>query len=151
MDADIAYFVTYPCPGCRLELEAHHDGWRGWLRCPSCGTPSLPPEILLGHPSTRRRVRDFSAPGEEVVIIADENDARPDRTPLDPAALIDAPQSPVIGTVRLVLFAALVISLFLLLVAYLDDNQQVTSATATLSLIFFLLLLRTPGRRRRRP
>ena len=59
MDADIAYFVTYPCPDCRLELEAEHDGWQGWLRCPACGTPSLPPEILLGHPATMRRVKDW--------------------------------------------------------------------------------------------
>ncbi len=43
----------------------------------------------------------------------------------------------------------LVISLFLLLIAYLDENTQISSIAGSLSIIFFLLLIRASGPRRR--
>jgi hypothetical protein len=147
VDADIAYFVTYPCPGCKVELESQHGGWGGWLRCPSCGMPSLPPEILLGHPTTRRRVRDFG--GDDVLIIEADDGVPPRAAPPDPATLIGPPTSPAISALRLVFLTGLVISLFLLLIAYLDENTQISSIAGSLSIIFFLLLLRASGPRRR--
>lgn len=147
MESDIAYFVTYPCPHCNLELEAEHGGWQGWLRCPSCGTPSLPPEILLGHPATMRRIRGLE----------EDNDAAPATGAEDPdgpggpeaTALIAPPASPLVGVLRMVFLTGLVMSLFILLIAYLDDNQRATLIFGVLAIIFFLLLLRLPGRKGR--
>jgi hypothetical protein len=147
VESDIAYFVTYPCPRCKVELESHHGEWDGWRRCPSCGTPALPPEILLGHPSTRRRVREIA--GEDILIIEADDGASPGVNGPDPATLIGPPTSPVLGALRLVFVTGLVISLFLLLIAYLDENTAITSVAGSLSLVFFLLLLRVPSRRRR--
>jgi DNA-directed RNA polymerase subunit RPC12/RpoP len=146
VESDIAYFVTYPCPRCKAELESQHGGWDGWLRCPACGTPALPPEILLGHPTTRRRVKELD--GDDVLIITDDGYSRDGAAAVDPAALIGPPVSPAVSAMRLVFLTGLVISLFLLLIAYLDQNQRVTTVAGSLSIIFFLLLLRMPGRRR---
>jgi hypothetical protein len=147
VESDIAYFVTYPCPRCKVELESHHGEWDGWRRCPSCGTPALPPEILLGHPSTRRHVKEI---GEDDVLIIEADDGAPSGAiGPDPSTLIGPPTSPVLVALRLVFVTGLVISLFLLLIAYLDENTTITSVAGALSLFFFLLLLRIPARRRR--
>ena len=34
----------YPCPHCRVELDAPAGSWDGWVRCPSCERTFLPPE-----------------------------------------------------------------------------------------------------------
>jgi hypothetical protein len=149
VDADIAYFVTYPCPKCRLELEAEHDGWQGWVRCPACGTPSLPPEILLGHPATMRRVRGLREDDDAVLMIG--ADAPDGATNPDTSALLGEPPSALVSSVRLVFLTGLVISLFILLISFLDDNQIVAGFSGAFAFIFFLLLLRLPDRRRRRP
>lgn len=149
MDSDVSYVANYRCPRCRLELEIELGGWQGWMRCPACDTPSLPPEILLGHPDTRRRLK---APSNGDATFADadlEPTAHP--APIDAADLIDEPPSSTVGTLRLLFVTGLVIALFILLVSFLDDNQIVTASSAIAALVFFLLMLRLPGRRRRRP
>lgn len=147
MESDIAYFVTYSCPQCHLELESQHGGWEGWLRCPSCGTPSMPPEILLGHPATMRRIREAGEGNGDVLVIGDEESTDTDDS--DPAAAIGPPASPVLGTLRLVFLSGLLMSLFVLLIAYLDDNQVAMSIFGGLAFLFFLLIFRIPARRRR--
>ena len=149
MDSDIAYFVTYPCPRCKVELESEHGGWQGWLRCPACGMPALPPEILLGHPTTRRRVRETL--DDDVLIIADDAAALDGVAPPDPSILIGPPVSSLVTTLRLIFLAGLVMSLFLLLIGYLDQNQRATAIFGSLSIVCFLLLLRTSGRRPKYP
>ena len=148
MDADIAYFVTYPCPQCRLELEAEHDGWAGWMRCPACGTPSLPPEILLGHPATMRRVRGLSRDDDAVLVIG--ADATDGPTNPDTSALLGAPPSALVSALRLVFLTGLAMSLFILLIAYLDDNQTATTIFGSLAVVFCLLHLRLPARGKKR-
>ena len=64
-------------------------------------------------------------------------------------ALIAPPPSPMVGVLRMVFLTGLVMSLFILLIAYLDDNQRATTIFGALAIIFFLLLLRLPGRRTR--
>ncbi len=148
MDADIAYFVTYPCPQCRLELEAEHEGWQGWLRCPACGTPSLPPDILLGHPATLRRMRGLA--GDDAAVLEIDSDPTEGSDTPDPAALLGEPPSAMVSSLRMVFLTGLAISLFILLISFLDDNQVVTGICGGIALIFFLLLLRLPDRKRRR-
>ncbi|MHB1558703.1 MAG: hypothetical protein ACYC61_14690 [Isosphaeraceae bacterium] len=150
METDIAYFVTYACPGCGLELEVEPTGWRGWWKCPKCGTPALPPEAFLGHPSVRRRVRD--AAGDEILVIEDEALAPTRRRPpaQDPAALIPPPPSPMLSALRLIFGTGLIISLLLVLIAFLDDNSRILGIAGSVALICFLLLLRVPSRRRRK-
>lgn len=145
--SDIAYFVTYPCPNCKLELESEHGGWEGWVRCSACGTPALPPEIMLGHPNTQRRVREMGSDDGAVVVIG--ADPPEDAEPQDPSALIVTPASTLVSVLRMIFLTGLVMSLFLLLIAYLDQNQRATGIFVSLSVIFFLLLLRMPGRPRR--
>jgi hypothetical protein len=55
--------------------------------------------------------------------------------------------SPVSG-LRLIFMTGFILSLFLLLIAFMDQNQQTTAIFAFLSLAFLLLLLRTPGHHR---
>ena len=133
--------MTYPCPGCGTELEARHGGWQGWLRCPVCGVPALPPEFLLGHPTTRRRVEGTPQDSDVIVI-----DATAETAPVsDPAPLTVS--SPV-SALRLIFLTGLILSLFLLLVFYMEQNKQTTAIFGFLSIIFFFLLLRTPPVRR---
>jgi hypothetical protein len=142
VDSEITYFVTYPCPHCKVELEAQHGGWQGWLRCPECGVPSLPPEFLLGHPLTRRRVPDSDEDQSALVIDeAPEGPGGSDRTPR-------AGSSSPVSALRLIFMTGLILSLFLLLIAYMDQNTQTTAIFGFLSIAFFLLFVRTPARNR---
>jgi hypothetical protein len=149
VDSEIAYVVTYQCPRCKVELEAELGGWRGWQRCPACGTPSLPPDILLGHPATMRRVREMG--GDDAAIVGIGADDQDGITTPDRPDLIATPPSPLVGALRLVFLTGMVMSLFILLIAYLDENQSATGIFGTLAIVFFLLLLRVPAARRKQP
>jgi hypothetical protein len=140
--SEITYFVTYLCPGCATELEARHGGWQGWLRCPVCGVPALPPEFLLGHPQTWRRVEGAHQEHDIMVI---------DAAAEAPGMLAPAPRSASapVSALRLIFLTGLILSLFLLLVFYMEQNKQTTAIFGFLSIIFFFLLLRTPAVRRR--
>lgn len=50
---------------------------------------------------------------------------------------------------RVILVILFVVSLFLLLLFYLDQNQQLTGIFGGVSFVLFLLLLRSPRRRSR--
>jgi len=143
VDAEITYFVTYPCPGCKTELEAQHGGWHGWLLCPVCGVPALPPEFLLGHPQTRRRVE--GAPEDPDVLVIDP--ASETSSVRDPAP---ATGSSPLSAVRLMVLTGLILSLFLLLVFYMEQSRQATAIFGFLSIAFFFVLLRLPGSARGR-
>ncbi len=144
MESQVIYFVSYSCPRCKAELEVQHESWQGWRRCPACGLPSLPPELLFGHPSTRRRVlgRD-----DDPIILNDVN-LPEDSLALDRSQIVVSSPSSVFNALRVVFFIGLVVSLFLLLLFYLEQRQEFTGICGVLAFIFFLLLL-VPGRRRR--
>jgi hypothetical protein len=148
VDADIAYFVTYPCPRCKVELETEHGGWQGWLKCAACGMPALPPEFLPGHPAVRRRVREAGGVESPIVVIGDDAPDGPPATA--PLPVIEAAPSTLVNTLRLVFISGLVTSLFLLLIAFIDQNQRASYIFGALAIVFFLLLVRMPTRRRRR-
>jgi hypothetical protein len=103
-----------------------------------CGVPSLPPEIPLGHPMVRRRVRE---PAADVAL--NVTDAA-----LEESSVLERPQigtvSSPVSALRLIFLTGFVLSLFLLLMAYIEQNQQTTGIFGFLSIGFFLLLLRTP-------
>ena len=138
MDSDIAYFVTYPCPGCKLRARGRAcrlGGMAATARRAACRP--CRPEILLGHPKTRRR-REGDRRGRR----PDHRGRRrcaPGAIGPAPSARITPPTSPVLGALRLVFLTGLVISLFLLLIAYLDENTRITSIAGSLAIIFFLL------------
>ena len=46
--------LAYPCPHCQIMLEPPEEPWQGWVRCPRCGRPGLPPEGLR-HALLRKR------------------------------------------------------------------------------------------------
>jgi hypothetical protein len=145
VESQVTYFVSYPCPRCKAELEVEHGDWQGWRRCPACGLPSLPPELLFGHPRTRRQVRGHD---EDGAILTDEG-VPEDSIALDRSRIVASSPSSVASTLRVIFLIGLVVSLFLLLLFYLDQNQQLTGIFGALSFIFFLLSLRTPKGRPR--
>jgi hypothetical protein len=140
-DPEITYFVTYNCPHCHAELEARSGGWQGWLRCPSCKRPSLAPELMTGQRGPRRRVPISNDQDDVLVITAlAQGPAAPHR--LVPAGSSSSPA-------RLIFSTGLIVSLFLLLIFFLDENTINMAIFGFLALVFFVLLLRTPGGRGR--
>jgi hypothetical protein len=145
MAAPIMKSANYPCPKCQLKLEAKPGSWQGWLLCPRCGLPSLPPERLRDSPRQLRRLAKQAAaaavsrsvPGRPTEGKAA---AMPPRaTPADRAASPSAS--------RLIVSTGLIVSLCLLLVGYLDRSSQNSAIFGFLTIFFFLLLLRLPMKR----
>src|SRR5262249_3416525 len=119
MDSEISYFVVYSCPYCKAELEAQDGGWQGGLRCPAGGRPSLPPESLFGRAGARRRVEILAGnDADDILVIGTSTQDRraPDRLVPASSHHISAP--------RLIFTTGFAISLFLLLIAFLDQNTQ---------------------------
>ena len=143
MESEVTYFVTYSCPRCKAELEVQHGDWQGWQLCPACGLPSLPPELLFGHPMTRRRVLGH----DEDPAILNDMSLPEDSIALDRSRLIVSSPSSAITAVRVAFFIGFIVSLFFLLLFYLDQKQEFTGIFGVVSIIFFLLLLRSPKRR----
>jgi hypothetical protein len=140
VDSENAGLVTYCCPRCQTELDARQPGWNGWLRCPVCGMPSLPPELEPEPPSFRRDATvNAPNPDGDVTVASDEAERSKavDQTPF-------LRQSAHTSPLRLVLITGLTLSLFLLLIAYVDQNRQTTAIFGFLSIAFFLALLCTP-------
>ena len=143
MESQVIYFVTYACPRCKADLEVQHGPWSGWRLCPACGLPALPPELLFGHPATRRRVAGYEVEPEPLIEPSEPKKMEV----LEPAPIVLVTPSSGFGALRVFFLVGLVISLFLLLLFYLDQNQEMTGLFGGLSFIFFLLLIRGPGRR----
>jgi DNA-directed RNA polymerase subunit RPC12/RpoP len=75
----MTFIVEYRCPRCGAALEARSSQAYSWLRCPSCGRASLPPEHMrTPRPSVR------SPLDEDVLIIG------PDRPGASASALASA-------------------------------------------------------------
>jgi hypothetical protein len=58
-----------------------------------------------------------------------------------------APRQPPSSASRVIVSTGLIVSIFLLLVAYLDRSSQSSAIFGFLTVLFFLLLLRLPRRR----
>jgi hypothetical protein len=145
MVAPIMQSANYQCPNCHLPLEAKPGSWQGWLLCPRCGLPSLPPEHALSSPRQSRRpakqkavsavpVPPVSRRPEETAAVTAPRAPRADRTSSSSAS-------------RLIVSTGLIVSLCLLLVGYLDRSSQSSAIFGFLTIFFFLLLLRLPRNR----
>jgi hypothetical protein len=144
MTPEIRYLVSYACPNCRRLLEARSTGWDGWLRCPVCNCPSLPPEIMLDGGEARRRAAAQQAFDDSVLIIAESPETPFER---DSSATVDLGRPSHTTPARLIFTTGLALSLFLVLVAYLDDRMGRMAVFGLLSIGFFMLLVRSPRTR----
>jgi hypothetical protein len=145
LDGEIT-ITRYSCPHCHGPLETDQARWHGWVRCPKCGRPGLPPTaILLDRRSRPARLDRVNRPDKSVKTLDPPTVlARASLPPLQRMA-----PTPISSASRLIVTTGLVISAFLLLMAYLDRNTP-SSASAIfgcLTVVFFLLLLRMPKRR----
>jgi hypothetical protein len=141
---DIVFIDTYLCPHCRSELEAGPEFWQGWLRCPACSRPSLPPSpVTLPH-LRRAQVRTSRPPDLLFISESGSRTITADTEDNEPELPLPTRFSPA----RLVLTTGLALSLFMGLVAYLDSNTVNMAIFGFLSLIFFVMLLRNRTRRR---
>jgi hypothetical protein len=81
VETDITFISVYRCPGCDVALEAVENPGVGWLRCPRCGRPSLPPSYTLSrHMQAAAGAANGHAAGlsgEELLLSVDEPPARP--------------------------------------------------------------------------
>jgi hypothetical protein len=143
MSSEISYFVSYACPNCRTQLEAPSTGWDGWLRCPVCKWPSLPPEVMVDHRETRRRTAQPNANDTILTIPAlPEGALEPDSLATDSDG-----RSSHSTPARLIFTTGFALSLFLVLVAYLDERMGRMAIFGILSIGFFFLLVRSPRNR----
>jgi hypothetical protein len=144
VSSEITYFVSYACPSCRTHLEARHTGWDGWLRCPVCKWPSLPPEVMLDRREARRRAALLQNNDDDVLVISElpESALEPSSRPS-----ADVGRSAHSSPARLILIIGFAFSLFLVLSAYLDDRWGNLVIFAILAIGFFFLLVRAPRNR----
>lgn len=136
---------SYSCPHCQVLLEVPSTPWRGWLLCPDCGRPCLPPERLSLLQSRRQSVaRQPQIPHDPVPEHAGSRK--------EPALMVKswvprAGQVTSSSALRLIIPTGLFVSAFLLLVAYLDRSSHSMAIFGTLTVVFFMLLLRIRRRR----
>jgi hypothetical protein len=143
MSSEITYFVSYACPSCRSQLEAHFTAWDGWLRCPVCKWPSLPPEIMVDRRETRRRAVQQNVDDDILVIPGSLEDA------LEPNSRPSAGvgRSSHTSPARLIFTTGFAFSLFLVLVAFLEQNMGNMAIFVILASGFLFMLVRAPRNR----
>ena len=137
--------VSYSCPHCQVLLEVPDKPWRGWVLCPDCGLPCLPPERLtLPHSRKRSVARQPQVPQD---LVPEQTGPRKEPAPMVKPSVPRARQSTSSSATRLIVSTGLFVSAILLLVAYLDRSSHSLAIFGTLTVIFLILLLRMPRRR----
>jgi hypothetical protein len=145
METETSASSCYPCPHCRALIGIGPERWRGWVLCPECGRAGLPPEAAVRYPAFGHRV-EGSSPTHLTGSPNSQNSAvSPAPVPVPSATL--APRPAPSNASRVIASTGLIVSLFLLLVAYLDRSSQSSAIFGFLTVVFFLLLLRLPRRR----
>lgn len=143
MSSEITYFVSYACPSCRTQLVTRSTGWDGWLRCPVCKWPSLPPEIMVDRRESRRRV-DLQNGDDDILVIADSPEGAHDPGSRPSAGVGPSSHS---SPARLIIATGFAFSLFLVLWAYLEERMGNVVIFAILAIGFFFALVRAPRNR----
>lgn len=143
--------VRYECPHCRATLEWTISRWGGWVACPACERASEPPAPKLEIPTPRAAVREGASRGaglraEQWIAAGDVPDAA---WPMWSRGLVlPKPRTePEPKALRAALGVGLAISLFLLLVGFLDQNSQLSGTAAILALLCFWGRLKLAERR----
>jgi len=137
--------ASYVCPHCQALLEVPDKPWRGWVLCPDCGLPCLPPERLILPQSRRRSVaRQPQVPQD---LVPGQTGALTEPAPMVKLSVPRAIQSNSSSASRLIVSTGLFVSAFLLLVAYFDRSSHSLAIFGTFTVVFFILLLRIPRRR----
>jgi hypothetical protein len=139
MATEITMHPGYACPHCHVLLEACQQHWQGWVLCPRCGLPGLPPEQLRARKTTHRPIARPSSPGEEPSQKIDGLLSKP--APLVRSPSAGKGRSSVSSAPLLIVSSGLFVSAFLLLIAYLDHRTQSLFLFGTLTIAFFLILV----------
>jgi len=138
--------VRYDCPHCRVGLASVVGRWRGWLLCPACGKPGLPPAPLRARYSYHQ-ARTLSPEGAGLRAEAwiASGDLPDENWPLWSRGAPIRPSRPSRreSLVRTFIAAGLIVSLFCLLVGYLDRSGGVAGFGGLGTLIFLWLRVRT--------
>lgn len=127
----------YACPHCHRALELAETRWRGWVLCPECGLPGLPPARL--RPS---RPAEVPAPSA-----AEPEASSPPTTDESPGAraaelaLSDPRPATASSAAALILRTGLAVSLLLLLFAYLERSVLNAIIFGALTGLFAIILL----------
>jgi hypothetical protein len=143
MSSEIVFIDSYSCPRCRAQLATQYDVWDGWLKCPTCGLASLPPEPQRVR-TPRQPSASMRAPGDGPAI-NESPELFMDPDYVAPGVPIPAHISPA----RLVFRTGLLVSLGLMLIFFLDQNTTNTAIFGFLAVVFFILLLRLSANRSR--
>ena len=155
-----SWLLAYPCPHCQIMLEPPEEPWQGWVRCPRCGQPGLPPKGLQ-HALVRKHTIgsvDRAASGTEgqspvplssAPVTAPGAGSRPKESSWTPRPAGDG-LSPRSSSSAWLLIAGtgLVVSAFLLLVAWLDRSLYSSVVFGSLTAIFLVALLSLPRKRK---
>jgi hypothetical protein len=144
VSSEITYFVSYACPSCRTQLETRFTGWDGWLRCPVCKWPALPPDVMVDRREARRRAALLQNNNDDILVISELPEGALEPSPLPST---DVGRSSHSSPARLILIIGFAFSLFLVLAAYLDDRWGNMVIFAILAIGFFFLLVRAPRSR----
>ena len=128
--------VRYACPHCRAGLEWRVGLWRGWVSCPACGRPGLPPAPRLVMPDVVAPTREVGAGlrAEQWIASGDVPDASwpmwsRGQAPIQPRVKSESKALPS------ALAVGLAISLFLLLIGYLDQSTNLAGVAALVALL----------------
>lgn len=142
--------VRYECPHCRVELESILGRWRGWLLCPACGKPGLPPSPGFAFPTPRDPGVLAMRTGVQAEAWIASGDLSDPARPAWPALPVDPRPRPsrAARNVRRAAVAGLAVSLFLLLIAFLDRNASLGGVAGLATLVLYSLLVRLDPRRR---
>ncbi len=136
---------SYVCPHCQALLEIPDKPWRGWVLCPDCRSPGLPPEQLSSRRSSRRSAAiEPRTPQDQA---PEDSRSSQERALKAKALMARTGQSNAWSSSRLIVSTGLFVSAFLLLVAYLDHSSHNLVIFGGLTAIFFVLLLRSSRQR----
>lgn len=136
MEPDFVFIVTYECPRCHAALETRSSGPPAWLRCPSCGRASLPPEHNRNADVSRIDQEDlFTIPAGASVSAA---------LPLRPRPMAARPSSSPsrAQSTRLMLGTGFFVTAVLFVFSLLEANAVRAALFAVASGVFLFLLSR---------
>lgn len=148
MPREFSVNPSYSCPGCSALIQARDERWRGWVRCPRCGTPALPPDRVPAPQPAEPAARLSAAPENGPVILIEGAPTASDS--LVRKALTPPVPEPRSTAALLIVSTGLFVSAFLLLNAYLDRSVQSMSLFGTLAVVFLIVLVRLRMVRSRR-